>query len=611
MPKPPQLDQAIQDNEYRERVVPMFVNYSKDPEHSQKLKSIVEGCPALKEDIIYASHTQMLEYMTPHGAAVGGAASYQPAEKYISFPYTLLDNPNRATFILGHELGHIADRHINGDYSENTFTPELNRISRDSATPRNYTALIRDYIQDLRRDEAEANISGFNALASKLRHENQRLGDGIPSIEQMYLAAPDCMRDFMDVTGEFPNRKVTMKEGLTLSPDGSLSMNAQTPEGQKNIDMMKIYFSDKLPSALGVNGTLNYPHYYLTSLMTHVHDVEYELAIKSQPRPKITYSDIESDIESDAQQADDSNHDPDNDRDDEPGEQHDEDSGENPDQNPDEEQNAEHDENPREEQSEEPAREPDDQPQDESNQEPVSEQHDERDNEPGSQQDDASASERHEESADERDDESAHEQDDDSAQERAQEQAEESIKSRADYIIEFDRLGFTVNPALLNVPKSNAIPPLTEFDEAFPALYTANKTGTAVIEMQQRYVDDMLKQASVALKANPDLLTEAQKQSPIFDVLCAQTAYVATSNRMNSIGAVIKGGAQDQLFVCDRIATHDDAVQRAAFVPDEAGKTMAITYRQMIFECAAEPSLQRYQQTQQQTQTKDQSAQVL
>jgi len=468
MPKAPKLDPAEKDAVYLEKFLPMVNAYSTDTATRHKLQTLVSASPALEDSLMYAISRGAITTIAPENASDDSVASYSPYKKAVNFPTTLLDTPNMAAFTLGHEVGHAVDRAMNGWHIGDKFAPGVDQMVTDPdgpSGPRNYTTLIQAAIEDNRRNEAEAHISGFNALRSKLAKEMDPLGTGQekPTLRQLYDAAPNYMRDFVDVKGKAPNLTLSMKEGLTLETDGSLSMDKNTQTGRQNIDMMKVYFADKLPSSLGPNGTLNYAHSVMPTLLKYVHATERN----EHALPQVSLK---------------------------------------------------------------------------------------RAGDP-----------------------------------------------REHYIVEFNNLGFSLNPGLLNVPKSNAVQTTIGFDEAYPDLHCSKKMGLTVTHIQQRQTESLLMQASAALKADPNLLSPEQKRSPAFDVLCAQTAYEATLKGARSIERVVRDpNNHEQLMVFDEKDLTSSTARWARFTPDMSKGAMAMDYEQKVFEQTAAPAFEHYNRTHQQ-----------
>lgn len=292
-PNPPLTpDRALEVD--RDLLTPMIAAYAADGPTRERLRATIESAPALKESLLFAIDKGSLTALTRDDPGGGAAAAYDLRSSSIKFPPELMDDPNRAVFVLGHETGHAVDNAVNGDYDKRVFLEGAKQLMRDGKPgPRDFTDLVRGAIADNQRDEAEAHISGFNALVSKLTADHTRGNVGAepsaqraipPTSADLYAAYPDSMRDFMVVRGQGLDRTATLKPGLALGADGTLSLDAGTSQGRGNIDAMQVYFADKLPSTLGPNGALNYPHKALGESLDLVHRIE-QSAIGGNIRP--------------------------------------------------------------------------------------------------------------------------------------------------------------------------------------------------------------------------------------------------------------------------------------------------------------------------------------
>lgn len=287
MPEPgPALSQERREEIDRDLLTPMIAKYSDDGPTRERLRAVIDGSPTFKDGLLFAIDKGAFTGFV-QGDPRGAQAAYDAHSKAIAFPTALLDDPYRATFVLGHETGHAVDRAINGDHVDKVFIPGVKQMLFDPKAPpgpRDYTGLIRDYIADERRNESEAHISGFNALSSRLAADHTRANLAIedplarravpPTAADLYAAFPEAMRDFMVVRGEAPDRTVALKPGLTRGDDGRLSLDTGTAPGRNNIEAMKVYFADRLPSSLGPNGALNYPHKTLLEGLELAHKSE-------------------------------------------------------------------------------------------------------------------------------------------------------------------------------------------------------------------------------------------------------------------------------------------------------------------------------------------------
>lgn len=157
-------------------------------------------------------------------------------------------NGDNITFVVGHEVQH-GFNHAEKFAALQTFDREVRSIARDNDPINDYTAPIRNRIQAARKDEAEAQIAGWNALASK----HQQAG---MTLQGMYRLGSGRVADFVDY--DSATRQVSAKAGLTFNADLSLS---QTPD---NVAAMGRHYFDKWPK-----GSPGVPPAQTTSLGVH------------------------------------------------------------------------------------------------------------------------------------------------------------------------------------------------------------------------------------------------------------------------------------------------------------------------------------------------------
>lgn len=431
MPRPdPPLSRERQAVIDRDLLTPMIAAYSEDEKVRRALRGVIDGSPSLREGLLFAIDAGALRGMAPGGQSPGADASYVARDGLLRFPPDLLERPDKATFVLGHETGHAVDRAINGDHFKDRFIPGMKALfamADVDPAPRDYTALIRAEIADDRRNEAEAHISGFNALVSRLSVDHARHNDRVenpgerravpPTPMDLYLAYPDSMRDFMVVRGKKPDLAVSMKPGLNLEDDGTLSLDAGTERGRGNIDAMKVYHADRLPCSLGPNEALNYPH-------------------------KILIEGLETAL--------------------------------------------------------------------------MAERTAVRGNE------------------------------------------------RTHFVVDFEGLGFKINPALMRTPPGNDIPVAPSLDLALPGLLVDRELAQTLSGSQGILARRLLEQATTALEeVDPDKL-EVPPDSPAFGTVCAYTAALAARHDMTAIGCVIpsdNGG----LILCNKADPRDEAAKLIRF----------------------------------------------
>lgn len=216
------------------------------PSHVAMLYSVVNGSPALAEQFsaaVAAGHLRDFSLL-PADTHAGG--TYSGSEKSINLPVRLLAprvgseayGAAELTFVLGHEIQH--------GFNHEATSAAYSRFDEDVRVAANgdhdHTEAISNLISANRRDEASAQLSGWNALVGMVRNANPNA-----TLRDVYDANLRS-RDFLtvdDATGD-----PVVRPQLALSPDRTLGASDANLEG-----MGQLYF-DKQPhqSALGHHG---------------------------------------------------------------------------------------------------------------------------------------------------------------------------------------------------------------------------------------------------------------------------------------------------------------------------------------------------------------------
>lgn len=227
------------------------------------LRATLAGSPALIDEINTAVKDGHLKHIVPLTNPHAGG-EYDATTQSMRLPLKMLDNPasgsyntGEATYVLGHELQHGFNRTVT-EQARADFGKELTAIAKSPGPDHDYTAPIAKYIANYRKDEAGAEISGWNAVAGAVRQEAAAHGK-TATIEDVYLKNPGRMSNFVDVDNSSFPPKYTLKPNLEVKPD--LSMEASA----KNLEGMGQNFFDKprgAPGGLGPSGNSDYPNYY-------------------------------------------------------------------------------------------------------------------------------------------------------------------------------------------------------------------------------------------------------------------------------------------------------------------------------------------------------------
>ncbi len=243
------------------------------PDQVNNLQMVINASPALVDQVNNAVAAGHLQHFAPLMHANAGG-EYDGQHKTMRLPLAMLTTPplgqlpfdaGEPTFVLGHELQH-GFNHAATAQAYQTFFNEVRQKAQEPTGPRDYTAATANLISANRRDEAGAEIAGWNAVVDRVKSTNPN-----PSLKDIYEEQPGRMQDFIDVSRGAAPHTYTLKQNLTLDPDISLSASAANLEamGQNYFDKPPIN-----PGGLGYHGNSDYTNYYAAYAVGVVADVE-------------------------------------------------------------------------------------------------------------------------------------------------------------------------------------------------------------------------------------------------------------------------------------------------------------------------------------------------
>lgn len=229
-------------------------------EQAANLSSTINNSPALVEQINNAVREGHLLHITPLPVGTNAGGEYDGTTKSMRVPLSILTSPPpgvpfdsaEPTFVLGHEIQH-GFNHAATQRATQQFLDSVKNISESRGTPHDYTTAVEQLIAGNRRDEARAEIAGWNALVSSARAIKPDAG-----LEDIYSSNPHRASDFIDRAGTPPNYTYSAKPNISL--EANLQMR-QTPE---NIEAMGKNYFDHSPAQtrLGHHGNSDYANYY-------------------------------------------------------------------------------------------------------------------------------------------------------------------------------------------------------------------------------------------------------------------------------------------------------------------------------------------------------------
>lgn len=221
----------------------------------RNLGAVINSSPALIDEVnaaVAAGHLTKFQLL-PAGAHAGG--TYDGRDKAINLPASALTmtgpraqtQANDLAFVLGHEIQHSFN-HAETQQAYATFSSE---VEVAASTTHDYTGPIGKLIAANRRDEASAEIAGWNALAGRVKAANPQA-----TLAEMHGATWRAA-DFVARTPGLP-ASYAAQPNLTIDADLTIAPTAA------NVEAMGQHYFDKAPSrtGLGHHGNSDYANYY-------------------------------------------------------------------------------------------------------------------------------------------------------------------------------------------------------------------------------------------------------------------------------------------------------------------------------------------------------------
>ena len=237
------------------------------PQHVDCLRAVLRDSTALTRQFNEAVEQGHLLKLVPltHPNAGG---EYNPHERSMHLPLSALApettySRGEIIFILGHELQHGFNRAAMAG-AAGRFETDVTQVARSPATVHDYTAAIEQKLAMSRRDEASAQIAGWNAVVSSLK-----TGVSDSTLDDVFEKIPHRMGDFI-VKSDTPPYTYTLKPNLSLNPDMTMRPTVA------NVEAMGQNFFDKIAeeSKLGYHGNSDYANYYAASAIGRAAELE-------------------------------------------------------------------------------------------------------------------------------------------------------------------------------------------------------------------------------------------------------------------------------------------------------------------------------------------------
>lgn len=229
-------------------------------DHANNLTSIINNSPALVSQINEAVKQGHLKHIVPLPVGTNAGGEYNGTDKEMRLPLSVLTSPpagvpfnaGEPTFVLGHELQH-GFNHAATEKATQDFIAGTKTIAEGNGPTHDYTPALGALLAANRRDEAGAEVAGWNALVGMVQHTNPNA-----TLEDVYAASPFRAADFIDRAGSAPNYTYTAKPNISL--DANLHMQPTAA----NVEAMGKNYFDHSPAQarLGHHGNSDYANYY-------------------------------------------------------------------------------------------------------------------------------------------------------------------------------------------------------------------------------------------------------------------------------------------------------------------------------------------------------------
>ena len=150
-------------------------------EQYRNFRSMMAASPKLIDDFNLAAKLGIIKELTPvTGSNAGG--SYSPDDNSLSIPLSRFDNANfgmkemfNQIFVMAHETRHAFNNLPNNSEYEKAKDAFLAAAQKETSKPyplRDNNATLSEYIAFFRKDEAQAQVAGANAVISAMLNFN-------------------------------------------------------------------------------------------------------------------------------------------------------------------------------------------------------------------------------------------------------------------------------------------------------------------------------------------------------------------------------------------------------------------------------------------------------
>jgi hypothetical protein len=246
------------------------------PADSRKdVEEAIASSPYLRQIMTEAANAGTLEHIRLGVPGANESGHYDKGKRAIYLSADTFTDPvlkqdrqqllDVVTSTLGHETGHALYAEKAGKelgYTSYTITEGVR--SAGPGGEFDATGLVGAYIRDARRNEAQAEMHGWDALASRIEHL-----EGKPPSMEVMLRRADVSTDCVDSLKKGGHK---LASGIILDADMHMSDTRLPKAGPINLEPVAKCHFDNPRTSLGAAGKADYTNYYGAYLVQQLAD---------------------------------------------------------------------------------------------------------------------------------------------------------------------------------------------------------------------------------------------------------------------------------------------------------------------------------------------------
>lgn len=250
---------------------------------------VMTASPKLVDVFNEAVNSKQIKNLTLLDDNPNAGGRYNPSKQTIDIPLRILNFDKNtqigsqyyynSIFVMGHETQHALNQKAFVHKVWGEFWGNITKESEQRDSIRNYGQHLGNYIAAYRKDEASAQITGFNVIVSALQKENKNL------TAETLIKTTRRMEDFIIPENRQTQTKAQFREHYQFNLKNSFELDENNPfleqSGQSKQALLNLeisarnYFDKKAQEArLGCYGNSDYTNSYITIALAHAIDLD-------------------------------------------------------------------------------------------------------------------------------------------------------------------------------------------------------------------------------------------------------------------------------------------------------------------------------------------------